>query len=174
LKRFGGPGEIRASRPLPCHLGNINHLKTFWLETKDLARGGLDAGGRHGRPSSRSGLHADSETPRAGQFSSTRLSPVVFPKEHKIFEKPGIGDTNLVGDLQAGGDDCCEMTFVPANVAACRMSVRISSFETGAPQTRSSWNFESFTLLPKRCGCAGDLPPCSASVGNGESVLPLR
>src|SRR5450759_3393731 len=48
LKRFGGPGEIRASRPLPCHLRNINHLRTLPPETKDLAHGDLDAGGRHG------------------------------------------------------------------------------------------------------------------------------
>src|ERR1035437_5217241 len=35
-------------RPLPCHLRNINHLQRFPPETKDLARGDLDAGGRHG------------------------------------------------------------------------------------------------------------------------------
>src|ERR1035437_7009878 len=35
-------------RPLPCHLRNINHLRTLSPETKDLAHGDLDAGGRHG------------------------------------------------------------------------------------------------------------------------------
>src|ERR1019366_8264443 len=35
-------------RPLPCHLRNINHLRTLPPETKDLAHGDLDAGGRHG------------------------------------------------------------------------------------------------------------------------------
>ena len=59
---------------------------------------------------------------RAGQFRSTRLSPVVFPKEHKVFEKPGIGDINLVGDLKAGGDEC----FVPGAKAprcGCRIEL---------------------------------------------------
>jgi len=31
------------SRPLPCHLRNINHLQTAALKTKDLAGGGVDA-----------------------------------------------------------------------------------------------------------------------------------
>ena len=35
-------------RPLPCHLRNINHLRTLSLETKDLTRGDLDASGRPG------------------------------------------------------------------------------------------------------------------------------
>src|ERR1035441_6367296 len=35
-------------RPLPCHLRNINHLQAFPPETKDLARGLVDSGGRHG------------------------------------------------------------------------------------------------------------------------------
>jgi hypothetical protein len=32
---------------LPCHLRNINHLQTVWRKTKDLAKGWLDASGRH-------------------------------------------------------------------------------------------------------------------------------
>ena len=35
-------------RPLPCHLRNINRLRTLPPETKDLARGLVDSGGRHG------------------------------------------------------------------------------------------------------------------------------
>jgi len=50
------------SRPLPCHLRNINHLRTFWCKTKDLAVGDLDSIGLHGRRFRRFGLHADSST----------------------------------------------------------------------------------------------------------------
>src|ERR1017187_9468958 len=37
-------------RPLPCHLRIIKHLQAFSPETKDLARGPVDSGGRHGVP----------------------------------------------------------------------------------------------------------------------------
>src|ERR1039457_3543684 len=37
-------------RPLPCHLRNINHLQPFPPETKHLARGPVDSGGRHWAP----------------------------------------------------------------------------------------------------------------------------
>jgi hypothetical protein len=35
-------------RPLPCHLRNINHLQAGTPETQDLAKRGVEAGGRHG------------------------------------------------------------------------------------------------------------------------------
>src|ERR1017187_1069418 len=40
-------------RPLPCHLRNISHLRTVPPETEDLAKGDVDAGGRHGTTSGR-------------------------------------------------------------------------------------------------------------------------
>src|ERR1035438_3626595 len=58
-------------RPLPCHLRNINHLRAFPPETKDLARGLVDSGGRHGAAFGRldstwtPGLHARNGTLRA-------------------------------------------------------------------------------------------------------------
>src|ERR1035437_854880 len=68
-------------RPLPCHLRNINHLRTLPPETKDLAHGDLDAGGRHGAAFRASGLHADSRdsTPELerGVLSRARW-PAVF------------------------------------------------------------------------------------------------
>ena len=58
-------------RPLPCHLRNINQLRGFLPETKDLARGILDASGRHGATFGRldstrtPGLHTRNGTRRA-------------------------------------------------------------------------------------------------------------
>jgi len=66
-----------------------------------------------------------------------------------LFQVPKRLDAVVGSNFPNSEYNRCEITFVPANVAACRMSVRISSFETGAPWTRSSWNFESLTLLPK-------------------------